>query len=117
MQAEAPIAFATERDAPGLEIVVNFGVFAGREATSAELDELAKALLARVADVSVVSEQRLELGDGAEAVLHQVRIELSDNVLPTEEASRHELRGRLLEVTERWARDCIAERHIDVSDF
>ena len=117
MQADAPIAFAAERDAPGLEILVNFGVFAGREATSAELDELAKAALAHVDDVSVVSEQRLEVGDGVEAVLHQVRLELDDDVLPAEAAARHELRGRLLELAERWARDCIAERHADVAEI
>ena len=116
MQAEAPIAFAAERDAPGLEILVNFGVFAGREATTAELDELARAVLAHVEDVSVVSEQRLEVGDGAEASLHQVRLELDEEVLPPSERERDELCGRLLALAERWARDCIADRHADVGD-
>ena len=43
------IAFATRTfEPPGLEIRVNFGVFAGREATPAEIDELAVHLLDKV---------------------------------------------------------------------
>ena len=117
MHADAPIALAAEREAPGLEIVVNFGVFAAREATTAEIDELARAVLVHVEDVSVVSEQRLEVGDSVEASLHQVRLELDDAVLPPGARERDELRGRLLEVADRWARDCIAERHVDSSEL
>ena len=36
--------FVREHDDPGIEIRVNFGVFAGRHATPAEIDELALAL-------------------------------------------------------------------------
>ena len=112
------LAFAAERpDPPGLEIRVNFGVFAGREATAAELDDLGRALLAHVQDVSIVSEQRHEMSEDAEAALHQVRIELDDDSLPAGGEARAELRGRVLEVTERWANDCIADRHVGAADL
>ena len=46
MRIEPELAFVTRtHDAPGLEIRVNFGIFAGREATPAELEELAHALV------------------------------------------------------------------------
>jgi len=45
MQVENVIAFAVDQDPSGLEIRVNFGVFAGRDATSAELEELGKLLV------------------------------------------------------------------------
>jgi hypothetical protein len=35
--------------------------------------------------------------------------------LPHDEHELDELRGRLLELSERWARSCIAERHVDVA--
>lgn len=112
------LAFAADRpDPPGLEIRVNFGVFAGREATPAEIDELARALLTHVEDVSIVSEQRHEIGGDVEAELHQVRVELDEQLLPPEREQRAELRGRLLELTERWAADCIADRHVEVSEL
>ena len=118
MQDEPVIAFARDaQEPPGLEIVVNFGVFAGRDATPAEIDELAQALLPRVGEVSIVSEQRHEVGEESEASLHQVRIEVEDAKLPGDETDRDELRGRLLELAERWAHDCIAERHAEVSEL
>jgi hypothetical protein len=115
---EPAIAFAREaHEPPGLEIVVNFGVFAGREATPAEIDELAQTLLPRVGEVSVVSEQRHEIGEESEASLHQVRVEIEAEKLPSHEDERAELRGRLLELAERWAMECIAERHAEVSEL
>ena len=65
MQVEEAIAFAIEQEPTGLEIRVNFGVFAGRDATTAELEEL----------------------------------------------------GKLLDIARRWATDCIAERHAEVSEI
>jgi hypothetical protein len=114
---EPELAFVTrEHDVPGLEIRVNFGVFAGREATPAEIDDLAHALVPEVEDVSVVSEQRHEVGEEVEASLHQVRVEVADDHLPADEAEREELCERLLESVEEWARGCIAERHAEVAE-
>jgi hypothetical protein len=112
----SPLAFAVhEHEPPGLEVRVNFGIFAGREATAAEIDELATELLEKVASVSIVAEDRHEIGPHSEAAVHQVRIEIGAESLPEEQRGREELAGRLIEKAERWARACIADRHIEVS--
>jgi hypothetical protein len=111
------IAFATRTfEPPGLEIRVNFGVFAGREATPAEIDDLAESLRDKVEQVSIVSEDRHEFGDHSEAEVHQVRIEVPTAELPVDEDGIYELRGRLLETAERWARECIQERRVELTD-
>jgi hypothetical protein len=116
VQPEPAIAFATRtHEPPGLEIRINFGMYAGRDATAAEIDELGKELLERVREVSIISEERHEIADTSEAQLHQVRVELAADDLPADEHELDELRGRLLEVSERWARACIAERRVDVA--
>ena len=118
MKVEHALAFsARTHEPPGLEIRVNFGIFAGREATPAEVDELGRVLLERVDQVSIISEERHEMAGDSEASLHQVRIEIADAALPADEHEADELRGRLLEVAERWAEACIADRHQDLSDI
>ena len=115
---EPELAFVTRtHDVPGLEIRVNFGVFAGRDATPAELEELAHTLVPELADVSVVSEQRHEVGEEAEASLHQVRVEVADDHLPDDFDEREELCNRLLEAVTAWAEACIADRHAEVSEL
>jgi hypothetical protein len=114
---QSTIAFATRRhEPPGLEIRINFGMFAGREATSAELDELGKEFLTRVREVSIIREERREIADTTEISLHQVRVEVSSEDLPADEHELDELRGRLLEIAERWAQACFAERHVDLAE-
>ena len=114
---EPELAFvARVHDVPGLEIRVNFGVFAGRDATAAELDDLAHTLVPELDDVSVVAEQRHEVGEDVEASLHQVRVEVADDHLPADREEREELCDRLLERVEEWARACIAERHAEISE-
>ena len=114
---EPAIAFATRTfEPPGLEIRVNFGMFAGREATPAEIDDLAAELLDKVGELAIVAEDRHEIGPHSEASLHQVRIEVSDKGLPADEHDVDELRGRLIEAAERWALECIAERRVEISD-
>jgi hypothetical protein len=115
---EPELAFVTRTiDVPGLEIRVNFGVFAGRDATPAELDELAHALVPELDDVSVVSEQRHEVGEEVEASLHQVRVEVADDRLPADVVEREELCDRLLGAVTEWAETCIADRHAEVSEL
>ena len=54
--AQPAFAFVADRtDPPGLEIRVNFGVFAGRDATAAEIDALASHLLDKVSEVAIVA--------------------------------------------------------------
>jgi hypothetical protein len=118
MMVEPELAFCV-RDAepPGVEVRVNFGVFAGRGATAAEIDDLAAALLPKIGEVSIVAEQRHEIGPDAEASLNQVRIEVAPDQLPADEHDLDVLCGRLVEAAESWARGCIAERHAEVSEL
>lgn len=92
------------------EIRVNFGVFAGREVTSAEIEELARALHDRIERFTIVAEHRFEFGNDVEASVHLVRVCPDDQI-------DDELRGRLLEICERWAESCVAERHVEVAEL
>jgi hypothetical protein len=115
---EPPIAFRdVSGEAPGLEILVNFGVFAGREATPAEIDDLARDLLPEVHDISIVSEQRHEIGEDVEAALHVVRIEVAEDLLPGDEGDVEALAERLIAAASRWASTCIADRHAEVTEI
>ena len=106
-----------EVEPPGVEVRVNFGVFAGRAATRAEIDELAKALLPKVGEVSIVAEERHEIAEWSEASLNLVRVEVGPEQLPADDHELDELCGRLVEAAEQWAHGCIAERHADVADL
>lgn len=101
MQKLAPIAFLDEEG----DIRVNFGMFAGREATQAEIDELAHTLLSEVEPVTVVAEHRTIVDHGMEASVHQIRI-----VLGAQDPQRPLL------LAERWAEACIAERHAEITE-
>ena len=104
------MAFVVDRpDTPALEVRVNFGVFAGRAATRAEIDRLADWLLDEVGGVSIISEERHEIDGHGEASIHQVRIELDD-------AADENTAQRILERAEHWARVCVAERHAEITD-
>ena len=101
MQALAPIAFLDEDG----DIRINFGMFAGREATQAEIDDLARDLLAEVEPVTIVAEQRTIADRDMEASVHQIRIELGD-VDPQ----------RPLLIAEQWANARVAERHAEFTE-
>ena len=92
---------------------MNFGVFAGRTVTSAEIDRLARWLLDEVEAVTIISEDRREIGKAAEASAHQIRIEFAETDVPTDTRSRERLEKRALERADYWARTCIAERHAE----
>jgi hypothetical protein len=117
MTTDTLIAFPTTTEPPPLEIRVNFGIFAGRAATPAEIDDLARALIPEVGDVSIVAEERHEIGEDAEASLHQVRIEVAEEHLPPFETAVEELKVRLVTAAERWAQACIADRSVEVSEL
>jgi hypothetical protein len=118
MQTEPPLAFYRRRpEPPGLEVRVNFGIFAGRVATAAEIDGLAQALLPKVGEVAIVAEDRHEIGEDSEAALHQVRIEVEPEYIPDDEHEADVLAGRIVEAAESWARNCVNERHAEVSEL
>ena len=103
MQNLAPIALLDDNG----DIRVNFGVFAGREATQAEIDDLAHILLEELETVTIIAEQRTIVDRETEASVHQIRIELGEG---DEDA------GRLLLIAERWAEACVAERHAEINE-
>ena len=102
------IAFrVAAQEGPALEVRVNFGVYTGRNATPAEIDDLARSLRTHVPTFTIIAEERHQFGDDMETSLHQVMIEvdtqsagdLSDDVCE-----------RIVELAGRWAADCIAAR-------
>jgi hypothetical protein len=101
MQDLASIAFVDDEG----DIRVNFGMFAGRDATQAEIDELAHDLLSEVQAITIVAEQRTVADRDREASVHQIRIELGKDDPQ-----------RPLLIAERWAEACVAERHAEITD-
>jgi hypothetical protein len=97
-----------EHEEPGIEIRVNFGVFAGRHATPAEIDELALALREFLPSFAILSEERHEFEDGVEASVHQVVVEV-----PQEHAGPDAdvLAEQIVLAANGWALECIASRH------
>ena len=97
-----------EQEEPGIEIRANFGVFAGRHATPAEIDELALALRDFVPSFAIVSEERHEFADAVEASVHQVVVEV-----PQEHAGHGAdvLAEQVVLAANGWALECIASRH------
>ena len=98
--ADPTLVFPSDRDER--EIVVNFGLYSGREATPAEVERLAETLLQKLWAVEIVCENRYEFDREREGTVYQVKVELTPADAP--------LRKSLLDTVERWARDCIAER-------
>src|SRR2546423_7632598 len=117
MQVENVIAFVTEEEPAGLEIRINFGVFAGRDATAAELEELGKLLVPEAGEVSIVGEQRHEISEDAEILLHQVRVSVSPEIVPDDPGARKELCERLVTLAEIWTRQCLNQPHAEMTDL
>ena len=101
MQDLASIAFLDDDG----DIRVNFGMFAGRDATQAEIDLLAQDLLAEVKTITIVAEQRTVADRDMEASVHQIRIELDEDDPQ-----------RPLLIAERWAEACVATRHAEITE-
>ena len=117
MQVENAIAFAVDQEPAGLELRINFGVFAGRDATSAELEELGKLLVSEAGEISIVGEERHEMSEDAEVVLRQVRVSVAPDNVPVDRAERTKFCERLITLAEIWARQCISERHAELTDI
>ena len=109
--AEPPLAFVVPpHEQPALEVRVNFGVFAARQASPAEIEELARLVLDEVGSVTVVAEERHEFDGRLETSVHLVRILLAEAQLPDEAADRARLGERIVARAEYWARWCFADR-------
>jgi hypothetical protein len=112
---EPTIAFRVrEHDEPACEIRINFGVFAGRSATPAEIDDLATEIRDLADSFAIVAEDRHEFGASVEASLHQVVIEVEREFVG---GRPEELCARLVAVADDWAQACIAARHVDLADI
>ena len=117
MVSNPALAFAVhEHEPPALEVRVNFGMFAGREATPAEIDDLASSLLEQVGAVSIVAEERHEIDERSEAAIHQVRIEIGEESLPSDRDALQELGVRVVVAAEQWAQTCIDARHVEITE-
>jgi hypothetical protein len=99
-----------EHEEPAVEVRINFGVFAGRTVTPAEIDELAGALRDLVPQFAILAEDRHEFGDSVEASVHQVVV-----AVPREQvgAEPDVLAERIVLAANGWALDCIAARSGD----
>ena len=97
-------AFVRSDARGGIEIVVNFGPLTGREATQAEVDRLARRLLATVDHVRIHAVRTHDMSEASESIVHQVVVEAAAE---TAEAAA------LRDVCEVWAAECAAERSLD----
>jgi hypothetical protein len=111
--AEALAFCVTEHEAPALEVRVNFGVFAGRQATPAEIDDLARSLHDIVDSFEIVAEERHEFGGEVEAMLRQIVIKVAEAYVGDDVDL---LCDRVLARAEAWANACIASR-ADLGDL
>jgi hypothetical protein len=82
------------------QVVVNFGVFAGRDVTQAEIERLGDTLLEEFPSFEIVSENRMGFTADHRAALHRVRVELQDGATP----------GDIMPLVKDWAQDCLTER-------
>jgi len=101
---EVTTAFVRSVGEGGVEIVVNFGLLAGREATLAEVDRLARRLLDDAERVTIDSNRRHEVTNDEETIIHQVIVMAK---APDDAASS--LRDRC----ETWAVECADERRLE----
>ena len=103
------VAFCVrEVEEPALEVRINFGVYAGRHATPAEIDDLARAIHQELGTFAIVAEQRHEFAGEMEAALHQVVIEVAREDTNGDLGA---LCDRLVATAGTWAAECFASRH------
>ena len=98
---DSKLVFAEQRDGRS-QLVVNFGVFSGREATEAEIFRLGQTLLEDLESIEIIAERRFEFDREVEATIHQIRV-----LLPRDAEERT---GELAARVEAWARESIGER-------
>ena len=90
-----------------IEIRVNFGVYAGRNATPAEIDDLARALRNEAPEFAITVEERHAFGNDVETAVSQAVIEIDrQNAGDDPDA----LAERVVAAANRWASACIASR-------
>jgi hypothetical protein len=105
-EPEAVITWGT-RPPAALEFQINFGIFCGREVSRREVERLGDVLMPMLEGVSISSEHRYELGGHSAVALHQVRVEVGPDGLPSDEADIEHLRHRIAETIAAWLESCL----------
>jgi hypothetical protein len=111
-EIEPAIALRARTDEqPGIEVRINFGVFAGRVVTPAEIDALAARVSGLVPTFAIVAEERHEFGGAVEASVHQVVVGV-----PNEHAGPEAdvLAERIVLEANGWALECIESRQAEI---
>ena len=101
---DTTIAFLRSTSDGNTEIVVNFGLLSGREATLAEVDRLARRLCDVLPEVRVHAVRTHDMGRESEAVVHQVVVEAGS--APSEPE-------KLRAISETWATECAEDRSLE----
>jgi hypothetical protein len=90
-----------------IEVRVNFGVYAGRNATPAEISDLAHALREDAPLFTITVAELHEFGNDVEASVSQVVIEIDRQSAGDDPDV---LADRIVVTANRWASACVAER-------
>jgi hypothetical protein len=115
--AVEPTPVYVSQESP-LELTVNFGLFAGRKASRAEIDKLGAALLTHVSGATLFAGRRYEFANGsAEVAAHEVRVQFPPFVLPSNPAEQDELVAKLLETISQWTRESATSPPPDGEDL
>jgi len=86
------------------EVVVNFGLLTGREATLAEVDRLGRRVCNVAGDVRVHAVRVHDMGPGSESIVNQVVVYAGATSSDVE---------AIRSICEDWAVDCANERTIE----
>ena len=104
---DAPLAVALDRlPRPSIQVLVNFGVFTGRDATRPEVERLVESLLERVPDATVTVQQRYEASAELTLGLHEVLIEVFEDAAVDSGHDFEVLRALIVADAERWVDGC-----------
>ena len=87
---------------PAVAVLVNFGLVAGRKPTRRELTELGAELRSVVPVVTIIDEQRLEVGEQLDVLLEEVRIEVPEGALAMAGADVETVQARMIAIAEAW---------------
>jgi hypothetical protein len=107
---EAPVALALDLTAqPCIQVLVNFGLFTGRDPSRGEVDRLLTRLHERLDRVTVTSQQRYEeLGEG-QMCLHEVLISIPEQTAVEAGYDHDVLRRLVVADAEQWVEECRAQ--------
>lgn len=107
LPSEPPYAVSLDGvERPAVEVLVNFGVAAGRKPTGEEVDELARAVKTLAGTALISVESRYEVGTELDVRLDTVRIEVPEDALLGQDVE--EARTELVRLAGDWALACRA---------